>query len=256
MLRSTGLRRLVCRDAGEQRDRSRWQPDTPELADHVQTGSGAHSPRRCGARGQAGSRCRSTKALGAQSVAISGHKIGGPKGVRRASCWRQGRHRNRRRFIRWRWTGAWAGGAARRIAAGHRRLRGRTASCRQGCHRQCTRCCVNRARSCEAVEVRRQWCVGRGERLPNTTCIALPGVRADTQVIALDLAGIAVSAGAACSSGKVARSHVLDAMGLEALAGCAIRVSLPWNVSTADVEAFADAYVGMAARLSGRARAA
>jgi cysteine desulfurase len=94
---------------------------------------------------------------------------------------------------------------------------------------------------------------GGGERLPSTTCVALPGVRADTQVIALDLAGIAVSAGAACSSGKVARSHVLEAMGLGELAGQAIRVSLPWNAAAADVAAFADAYAAMAARLARRA---
>ena len=68
-------------------------------------------------------------------------------------------------------------------------------------------------------------------------------------MIALDLDGIAVSAGAACSSGKVARSHVLAAMGLGALAGEAIRVSLPWNATAADVEAFAAAYQRMAARL-------
>ena len=90
-------------------------------------------------------------------------------------------------------------------------------------------------------------------RLGNTTCLALPGVRADTQVIALDLAGIQVSAGAACSSGKVARSHVLDAMALGALAGEAIRVSLPWNATDADVEAFAGAYRAMAERLLRRA---
>jgi len=96
--------------------------------------------------------------------------------------------------------------------------------------------------------------VGAGApRLPNTTCLALPGVKAETQVIALDLAGIAVSAGAACSSGKVAKSHVLEAMGLGPLAGEAIRVSLPWNATAADIAAFAAAYRGMAERLSRRA---
>ena len=97
--------------------------------------------------------------------------------------------------------------------------------------------------------------IGAGAaRLPNTTCLALPGVRAETQVIALDLAGIAVSAGAACSSGKVARSHVLEAMGFGALAGEAIRVSLPWSASAADVAEFARAYRSVAARLSPAAR--
>jgi cysteine desulfurase len=92
--------------------------------------------------------------------------------------------------------------------------------------------------------------VGAGApRLPNTACLVLPGVPAQTQVIALDLAGVAVSAGAACSSGKVARSHVLEAMSLGAGAGEAIRVSLPWNATMADVEGFALAYRAMAARL-------
>jgi cysteine desulfurase len=86
-------------------------------------------------------------------------------------------------------------------------------------------------------------------RLPNTCCLALPGVRADTQVIALDLAGVRVSAGAACSSGKVARSHVLDAMGAGALAGEAIRVSLPWCAGAADIDTFLQAYRAMVARL-------
>jgi len=90
---------------------------------------------------------------------------------------------------------------------------------------------------------------GGAPRLPNTTNIALPGVRADAQVIALDLAGVCVSAGAACSSGKVATSHVLAAMGLGALAGQAIRVSLPWNATGEYVEKFAAAYAGMAAAL-------
>jgi cysteine desulfurase len=92
-------------------------------------------------------------------------------------------------------------------------------------------------------------CGSGAARLANTTCLGLPGVRADAQVIALDLDGIAVSAGAACSSGKVARSHVLAAMGLGALAGEAIRVSLPWNATPADTAAFASAYPRMADRL-------
>jgi cysteine desulfurase len=95
-------------------------------------------------------------------------------------------------------------------------------------------------------------CGGGAPRLPNTACLALPGVRADAQVIALDLEGIAVSAGAACSSGKVRTSHVLTAMGLGALAGEAIRVSLPWNTARADIDAFAAAYARMAARLRAR----
>ena len=96
--------------------------------------------------------------------------------------------------------------------------------------------------------------IGLGaSRLPNTTCLALPGVRSESQVIALDLAGLAVSAGAACSSGKVARSHVLEAMGLGPLAGEAIRVSLPWNASAGHVAAFVDAYLVMAQRMGRRA---
>jgi cysteine desulfurase len=93
----------------------------------------------------------------------------------------------------------------------------------------------------------------KAPRLPNTTCLALPGVRSESQVIALDLAGLAVSAGAACSSGKVARSHVLEAMGVGTLAGEAMRVSLPWNAGPGHVTAFAAAYRAMAERMIRRA---
>ena len=104
------------------------------------------------------------------------------------------------------------------------------------------------ARDCGAVVI----AAAAAARLPNTACLALPGVPAATQVIALDLAGVQVSAGAACSSGKVARSHVLEAMGLGALAGEAIRVSLPWNATEGDMAAFARAYRTMAERLRPR----
>lgn len=90
-------------------------------------------------------------------------------------------------------------------------------------------------------------------RLPNTACIAMPGVAAETQVIAFDLAGIAVSAGAACSSGRVTRSNVLAAMGVgDDLAGSAIRVSLGWTTGEADVERFLEVWTNVYARMAGR----
>ncbi len=96
---------------------------------------------------------------------------------------------------------------------------------------------------------------GGAPRLPNTSCLALPGVRAETQLIALDMAGFAVSAGSACSSGKVTQSHVLTAMGYDSLAGQAIRVSLPWNMAADSVEKFITAYTRMVDRaLRGQAR--
>lgn len=95
---------------------------------------------------------------------------------------------------------------------------------------------------------------GRGApRLPNTSAILLPGVAAETQVIALDLAGVRVSAGAACSSGKVGASHVLAAMGLGSDAACAIRVSLPWNAAGGSVARFVEAWSAMRARVGRRA---
>lgn len=79
--------------------------------------------------------------------------------------------------------------------------------------------------------------VGDVDRLPNTSCLALPGVPAETVVIALDLAGVAASAGAACSSGKVAASHVLEAMGVpERIARSAIRLSFGWSSGEEDVD--------------------
>ncbi len=80
-------------------------------------------------------------------------------------------------------------------------------------------------------------------RLANTACFTMPGVASETQVIALDLAGIAVSAGSACSSGKVRPSHVLRAMGAsEAEAASAIRVSLGWRTTDEEIERFIAAW--------------
>jgi cysteine desulfurase len=91
-------------------------------------------------------------------------------------------------------------------------------------------------------------------RLANTTCLALPGASAETFVIAFDLAGIAVSAGAACSSGKVGASHVLAAMGVDAsLARSAIRVSLGPTTTKADIAAFLAAWTDIAVRRTERA---
>jgi cysteine desulfurase len=88
------------------------------------------------------------------------------------------------------------------------------------------------------------------ERLANTSCVLTPGIAAETLVMALDLAGAAVSAGSACSSGKVAASHVLQAMGLgEHLAGQAVRVSAGWNTTDADVDGFIEIWSAVAERL-------
>jgi cysteine desulfurase len=89
------------------------------------------------------------------------------------------------------------------------------------------------------------------ERLPNTTLFAAPGMKAETAVIAFDLEGVAVSSGAACSSGKVQPSHVLAAMGVSpSLTRGAVRVSLGWSTTAADVEMFLGAWRKLASALS------
>lgn len=81
----------------------------------------------------------------------------------------------------------------------------------------------------------------RSERLPNTFAFAIPGLKAETALIAFDLRGVALSSGSACSSGKVKRSHVLDAMAVDpALADGVLRVSLGWTTTKEDVARFAE----------------
>jgi len=80
-------------------------------------------------------------------------------------------------------------------------------------------------------------------RLPNTTLFTVPGLKAETAVIGFDLAGIAVSSGSACSSGKVQPSHVLQAMGFgPKIAQGAVRLSLGWSTSEADIDRCLEAW--------------
>lgn len=95
----------------------------------------------------------------------------------------------------------------------------------------------------------------KAERLPNTSCIALPGVAAETMLISMDLQGFAISSGSACSSGKVGLSHVLTAMGLEeSIARSALRVSLGWNTQEEHIKEFVKAFNQMASTLSPKER--
>jgi cysteine desulfurase len=180
-------------------------------------------------------------ALGAHSLALSAHKLGGPKGVGALLLAREfsalapliaggGQERGRR-----------GGTPALPAIAGFGAAAGGVSNPNLAELRDT----IQRA----AIAVGAIVVGSAAPRLANTTCLALPGVRADAQVIALDLDGFAVSAGAACSSGKVTESHVLAAMGLGELAGQAIRVSLPWNVTAGDVAAFLPVYARMAERL-------
>ncbi len=86
-------------------------------------------------------------------------------------------------------------------------------------------------------------------RVANTSCFGLKGFRAETQVMALDLAGFSISAGSACSSGKVKPSHVIKAMGEDDdMSLCAVRASFGWQSAPEDFERFADAWISAAER--------
>ena len=179
-------------------------------------------------------------------AAISGHKIGAPKGIG-AMYLRRGtaleplffggtQDRGRRPGTE---NVAYAVGLA---TACELAIRDREASCakykalRDRLEAACAQC---------GAEV-----MGAGApRLPNTSCLTMPGISSETQIMALDLDGIAVSAGAACSSGKVKPSRVLTAMGLnDTAARSAIRASFGWKTVWQDFDALAEAWIKMAAR--------
>jgi cysteine desulfurase len=91
-------------------------------------------------------------------------------------------------------------------------------------------------------------------RVPNTSNFTLPGVRSDKQLMALDLAGVSVSAGSACSAGKVDPSHVLDSMDVDPeISTTALRVSFGWSSEAGDVDRFLDAWGDLVRRNSNRA---
>jgi cysteine desulfurase len=191
-------------------------------------------------------------ALGVDFLSLSAHKIGGPKGVgalvisERVTlpAFIAGGGQERRRRAGTENVAAIVGfGAAAEAAQRDLVAMSRVAALRDSLEQQV------RAITPDAV------IIGAGaERLPNTTSIALAGMSAETLVISFDLAGVAVSAGAACSSGKVGVSHVLQAMGVApSLARSAIRVSLGWSSTDRDVTAFIEAWGRIAARHRERA---
>jgi cysteine desulfurase len=201
----------------------------------------------CDAVQAAGKIAIDVQALGADTLALSAHKFGGPQGV-----------------------GALVVGdqvALRPLLLGGGQERGRRAGTENvagiagfGAAAEAARADLVRmdeiAAWRDAMEARLRRAAPEavvfgagGRRLPNTSCVAMPGVAAETQVMALDLAGIAVSAGSACSSGKVRASHVLAAMGAGDLAGNAVRVSAGWRSAAEDFERFTEAWVSLWARL-------
>ncbi|GBQ65543.1 cysteine desulfurase [Ameyamaea chiangmaiensis NBRC 103196] len=187
--------------------------------------------------------------LGADSMALSAHKFGGPKGIG-ALLLRGDRARPLPPLVAGggQEQGRRGGTQAFELASGMATAARAARAADQTAIARLRDRFEDAARDAGAVV-----CGAGADRLPNTCCVALPGVASQTQLIALDIAGLGVSAGSACSSGKVARSHVLAAMGLGALAGEAIRVSLPWSVDDAMVEHAIGAYRTMAQRLARRA---
>jgi cysteine desulfurase len=181
--------------------------------------------------------------LGVDVLTLSAHKIGGPKGTG-AVILASDQFEIAERLIR-------GGGQEKGFRAGTENVAaiagfGAAAEITlAGLEQEARR--LQALRDAAETEIRRiapdAVVVGaQAERLPNTFAFAIPGLKAETALIAFDLAGVALSSGSACSSGKVKRSHVLGAMGVEpALAEGVLRVSLGWSTTKEDVIRFAEA---------------
>ncbi len=203
----------------------------------------------CDAVQAAGKILLDSAAIGADFLSLSAHKIGGPMGVGAlvvgeegaiAPLLRGGGQERRRRAGTENLPGITGFGAA--AAASDLGAYERIRALREGLEREL----AARAPDCPVV--------GAGApRLPNTLALAMPGVPAETQVIAFDLEGVMVSAGAACSSGKIEKSHVLEAMGVPAeIARSTIRVSLGWSTGEDDIGRFLDAWTALHRRKRAR----
>jgi cysteine desulfurase len=191
-------------------------------------------------------------ALGLDLVSLSAHKLGGPPGAGAlfvadgldiAPMLRGGGQERRRRAGTENVPGIAGFGAAAEAALGEIAVYARVRALRDALEAEIM------ARAPDAVVVG-----AAVPRLPNTAAIAMPGTPAETQIIALDLDGVMVSAGAACSSGKVGPSHVLAAMGVPPeIAASTIRVSLGWSSSEADIARFVEAWTTLYHRRRGAA---
>ena len=193
-------------------------------------------------------------ALGADLLSLSAHKIGGPKGVGALvlgggatvePLMKGGSQERRRRAGTENVAGIVGFGVAAELALADLAKTGEIASLRDELEHGAV------ALAPGAVVLS-----ANVARLPNTTCLAVPGVKAETLVIGLDLAGVAVSSGSACSSGKVEASHVLGAMGVaDELQQGAIRVSLGFGTVNADIYSFLKAFGELIGRLRPRVAA-
>ncbi len=201
-------------------------------------------------------------ALGADLISLSSHKIGGPQGagalVRRSGVF--GDIHIAAPLIR-------GGGQERGLRAGTENVAAivgfGAAAQAAAAARQADAVRMARLRDQFEAELRSLRpdaviFVANAARLPNTSLFAVPGLKAETAIISFDLNGVAVSSGAACSSGKVSLSSVLTAMGVDpALAGGAIRVSLGWSTTDRDLEILLNAWKRVVSSLlKGRAEAA
>jgi cysteine desulfurase len=225
------------------------------IADVVRLASKAGALVHCDAVQGAGKLPIDLHALGVDYLSLSAHKLGGPTGVGALVV------RNGAPLI----AGQLGGGQELNRRAGTENVAGiagfgaAAAAAGSGLDVAGLRDRMERALLAAAPQARVFG--AEAPRLPNTTCISMPGVKAETQVMALDLAGVCVSAGAACSSGKVTRSSVLLAMGVDAtMADSALRISLGWDSGAGDIERLIEAWRDLYIRVNSsdmvRARAA